>query len=63
MADPSHRPGYLNGFLTLVVLALLTWIEFQIDGRLIGVLLAIGIAKAAVIVQMFMHITRLWSAD
>lgn len=63
MTDPTHRQSYLNGLLTLVVLGLLTWIEFQIDERLLGVLLAIGIAKAAVIVQMFMHISRLWSAD
>ncbi len=63
MTDPSHRPSYLTGFLTLLVLAVLTWLEFQIDGQMILLLLVIGITKAALIVQMFMHISRLWSSE
>lgn len=60
---PSNRQAYLNGLLTLFLLGALTWLEFQIDGELIGVLLLIGIAKAAIIAQVFMHISHLWSAD
>lgn len=61
MSDPAHRPSYLTGLLTLAALAVLTWLELQIDGQQIFLLLAVGIAKAAIIVQMFMHISRLWS--
>lgn len=60
MSDPAHTPSYRNGFLTLIALAVLTWLEFQIDSQLILLLLVVGLAKAAIIVQMFMHITRLW---
>jgi cytochrome c oxidase subunit IV len=58
MSDLSERP-YLRGFITLVVLAALTWIEFQVNGMLIFVLALIGIVKAAIILQFFMHIYRL----
>lgn len=60
MPDLSARP-YLRGFLTLVVLGVLTWIEFQVSSQLIFLLLVIGIAKAAIILQYFMHISRLRS--
>lgn len=58
-----HRPSYLSGLLTLIGLAVLTWIEFQVNGELIALLVAIGIAKAAVIAYFFMHIARLWSTE
>lgn len=63
MTSAEQRRLYLNGFLTLVVLGLLTWLEYHVDGELIGVLLLIGIAKAALIVQMYMHISRFWRVD
>jgi heme/copper-type cytochrome/quinol oxidase subunit 4 len=56
----SDRP-YLRGFITLLVLAVLTWIEFQVSSQLIWLLALIGIAKAAIILQYFMHIYRLRS--
>lgn len=57
-----HRPNYLTGVLTLAALAGLTWLELQIDGELILLLALVGLAKAAIIVQLFMHLSRLWSA-
>lgn len=60
---PTHRASYLPGFLTLLALAALTWLEFQIDGRLIGLLVLVGLAKAGLILQVFMHLSRLWSGD
>ncbi len=61
--NSSNRRAYLNGLLTLFALGALTWFEFQVDGELIGLLLVIGIAKAAIIAQVFMHISRLWGAN
>ncbi len=53
----------LRGVLTLLALAALTWGELQISRRTGGsipILLLFSIAKAALIVYFFMHISRLW---
>lgn len=53
------------GWLTLVILAVLTIIEFFVSiylGSLV-LLFIVAVVKAAVIVQNFMHITRLWREE
>ena len=53
----------LRGILTLLTLAALTWGELQVGsftGGSIPILLIFSIAKAALIVYFFMHISRLW---
>lgn len=58
-----HRPSYLRGAATLAALAGLTWLELLIDGRQILTLLLVGAAKAGLILQIFMHFSRLWAGD
>ena len=53
----------LRGLLTMLALAALTWGELRISlltGGSIPVLLLFSIAKAALILYLFMHIARLW---
>ncbi|MFQ5938110.1 MAG: cytochrome C oxidase subunit IV family protein [Acidiferrobacterales bacterium] len=55
--------GVLLGVLTLLILAVLTWGELQVSVATSGsipILLLFSIAKAALIVYFFMHISRLW---
>ena len=51
---------YWRGFLTILALGVLTWAEFQIRSGAIGPLILIGLVKAALILQFFMHIARVW---
>ena len=53
----------LRSVLTLLALAALTWGELQVSmqtGGSIPILLLFSIAKAALILHLFMHISRLW---
>lgn len=54
---------YWRGFLTILALGVLTWVEFQISGGPIWPLILIGLVKAALILQFFMHITRVWKPE
>jgi len=62
MPQPDNGAGrvsaYWRGLLTIAALGGLTWIEFRLSGVLILPLLVIGLAKAALILQFFMHISR-----
>jgi len=58
--------AYRLGIITAVILAVLTGIEYWISVGLHGsmvLLLIMALIKAAVIVQNFMHITRLWREE
>ncbi len=53
----------LQGMFTLLALAALTWGELRVSlltGGSIPILLLFSIAKAALILYLFMHISRLW---
>ncbi len=67
MPPPDSGAGrasaYWRGLLTIVALGGLTWIEFQLSGGPIFALLVIGLAKAALILQFFMHVSRLWKPE
>lgn len=57
--------AYRLGIITAVILAVLTAVEFWVSVNLssVVVLLIIALIKAAVIVQNFMHIARLWREE
>jgi len=48
---------------TILVLGVLTGFEFQISSGPIWPLILIGLAKATLILQFFMHITRVWKPE
>ncbi len=55
-----------TGWVVIVIIAVMTVIEFIIakateDAVLITLLLAIGLAKAWLIIQYFMHFGQLWA--
>ncbi len=57
--------AYRLGLITLLILAVLTAVEYFVSvytGSLI-LLLIIALVKAAIIVNNFMHITRLWREE
>lgn len=57
--------AYRLGLITLVILAVLTIVEFFVAlyvGSLV-LLFIIAVVKAAIIVQNFMHIARLWRQE
>ena len=57
--------AYRLGLSTLLILAVLTAVEYFVSvytGSLI-LLLIIALIKAAIIVNNFMHITRLWREE
>lgn len=57
--------AYRLGVITLAILAVLTIVEYIVAvylGSLV-LLFIIALIKAAVIVQNFMHITRLWREE
>ncbi|MBX7251259.1 MAG: hypothetical protein K1X50_04690 [Candidatus Promineofilum sp.] len=57
--------AYRLGLITLLILAVLTAVEYFVSvytGSLI-LLLIIALIKAAIIVNNFMHITRLWREE
>ena len=57
--------AYRLGLITLIILAVLTVAEYFVSiytGSLI-LLMIIALLKAAIIVNNFMHITRLWREE
>ncbi len=57
--------GVLRGVLTLLALAALTWGELQASMTMSGsipILLLFSVVKAALIIYLFMHISRLWKS-
>lgn len=57
--------AYRLGLITLLILAVLTAVEYFVSvytGSLI-LLMIIALVKAAIIVNNFMHITRLWREE
>lgn len=63
--NEKKAAAYRLGLITLVILAVLTIVEFIIAvymGALV-LLFIIALLKAAVIIQNFMHIARLWQEE
>ena len=63
--NDKKAAAYRLGWITLIILAVLTIIEFIVAvymGALV-LLFIIALLKAAVIVQNFMHIARLWQEE
>ncbi len=63
--NDKKAAAYRLGLITLVILAVLTAVEYVVSiylGSLV-LLFIIAVIKAAVIVQNFMHITRLWREE
>jgi heme/copper-type cytochrome/quinol oxidase subunit 4 len=57
--------AYRMGLITLIILAVMTVAEYFVSiytGSLI-LLMIIAVIKAAIIVNNFMHITRLWREE
>jgi heme/copper-type cytochrome/quinol oxidase subunit 4 len=61
----KRAAAYRLGIITLLVLAVLTIIEFVVSVTLESfvLLFILALVKAAIIVQNFMHITRLWREE
>lgn len=57
--------AYRLGMITLIILAVLTAVEYAVAVYMesLVLLFIIALVKAAVIVQNFMHITRLWREE
>jgi hypothetical protein len=63
--NDKKAAAYRLGLITLVILAVLTAVEYVVSiylGSLV-LLFIIAVIKAAVIIQNFMHITRLWREE
>ncbi len=60
------RAADRRGLMTLIILALLTagefWISSATHGSLVF-LFIIGLIKAGIILQYFMHVSSLWSEE
>lgn len=67
--DPKpSTPIYRQGYIVFAVLMVLTIIEYvlgleQFEGQFTILLILIAILKAAVVVNYFMHIARLWKGE
>lgn len=67
--DPAlldkRSAAYRVGILVLIGLAVLTAVEYMlaINWSSVVLLLLIGLFKAGLIVQYFMHVTRVWSEE
>ncbi|MEK7682979.1 MAG: cytochrome C oxidase subunit IV family protein [Chloroflexota bacterium] len=61
--DKAKPRAYWRGFLTILVLGVLTGFEFRISSDPIWPLILIGLVKAGLILQFFMHITRVWKPE
>jgi len=57
--------AYRLGFLVLTALAVLTAVEYMVGvaWSSVALLLVLGLFKAGLIVQYFMHVTRVWSEE
>ena len=63
--NDKKAAAYRLGLITLVILAVMTLVEFFVAvymGSLV-LLFIIALVKAAIIVQNFMHIARLWREE
>jgi len=63
--DNRMSRAVLRGLLTLLTLGVLTWGELQASiatGGSIPILFLFSVVKAALIINFFMHISRLWRA-
>lgn len=64
--NEKKAAAYRLGLITLVVLFVLTvieyWIGVNVESRLVWMFI-IALLKAAVIVQNFMHVYRLWNEE
>jgi hypothetical protein len=63
--NDKKAAAYRLGWITILILAVLTAVEFAVSiylGSLV-LLFIIVVIKAAVVVQNFMHITRLWREE
>ena len=63
--ENQKAAAYRLGLITLIILAVLTVAEYFVSvytGSLI-LLMIIALIKAAIIVNNFMHITRLWREE
>lgn len=66
MNDEKKAAAYRVGVITLIILAVLTAVEFWVSTSFTGAIVAlliIALVKAALIVQNFMHISRLWREE
>ena len=65
MSDQARASAYRLGVITLIILAVLTVAEFFIATHIPSaiLLLIVALIKAAIIVQNFMHIARLWRGE
>jgi caa(3)-type oxidase subunit IV len=64
--EDKKRAAYRQGIIVGLGLAVLTAIEFaisQVPQNLAVFLILIAVIKAAIIVQYFMHVYRLWRAE
>ena len=63
--DEKRAAAYRLGVMTLLTLVVLTIVEFAVAIYLGSAvfLLIIALIKAAVIIQNFMHISRLWREE
>jgi cytochrome c oxidase subunit IV len=61
----KRAAAYRLGIITLLILGVLTIVEFFIAVTLESMVLLfiVALVKAAIIVQNFMHITRLWREE
>lgn len=60
----KKAPPYFIGFAVLIVLAVLTGIEYVLgtaDDPITAILVVIALLKAAIIVNFYMHISKLWN--
>ena len=64
--NEKKAAAYRLGLITLIILAVLTAVEYWVGIALAdprAVLFIIALLKAAVIVQNFMHVFRLWREE
>ncbi len=63
--NEKKAAAYRLGLITLLILAVLTAVEFFVAVYMSSLVLLfiIALVKAAVIVQNFMHISRLWREE
>jgi len=61
----KRSAAYRQGFLVLVGLAVLTLVEYLVAVYLssVVIILITNLAKAGLIVQYYMHVSRLWSEE
>lgn len=63
--DENRAAAYRLGVVTLIIMGVLTIVEFVVAIYLGStvLLLIIALIKAAIIAQNFMHISRLWREE